>query len=346
MLRTDAEPGAPLVTVDLDGIEELSYAALDEIMQALSADNRVRVGVRSSPLPTGYTGPAWWVVNAMSTTIVPALPAVPRAHRETPMEQSAGLVATDDPGRTIAEIRSAVTAQPEAARILDGLLRQNVDLPVLEGLRNERAATGATGSAGATGPTGATTALAAARLDLPAGDAGGGRVRISFRDSAGGAAQALRHPDGPAAAGPGPCRADRAPVARPSRRTPRDRRGARGHRATTPRGTAVRSAPDPVEASLAALLHQYRDQVLVTLAGRVSGPVVELVAFTDEVVAAPDTLLSWPDLADGRLPANGGTVSLTRRIGRWRTTAMILAGLEVDAATAYRWNLVDRIGTA
>ena len=39
----------------------------------------------------------------------------------------------------------------------------------------------------------------------------------------------------------------------------------------------------------------------------------------------------------------GGTASVTRRIGRWRTAWMVLSGADVDATTAAGWGLVDTV---
>ena len=44
------------------------------------------------------------------------------------------------------------------------------------------------------------------------------------------------------------------------------------------------------------------------------------------------------------VPGAGGTVSITRRIGRWRTAYLVLSGRSIDAETALRWGLVDEIG--
>ena len=50
-----------------------------------------------------------------------------------------------------------------------------------------------------------------------------------------------------------------------------------------------------------------------------------------------------PELSLGLIPGAGGTVSITRRIGRWRTAYLVLSGRTIDAATALRWGLVDEI---
>jgi len=36
-------------------------------------------------------------------------------------------------------------------------------------------------------------------------------------------------------------------------------------------------------------------------------------------------------------------VSITRRIGRWRTAYLVLSGRTIDSATALRWGLVDEV---
>jgi len=43
------------------------------------------------------------------------------------------------------------------------------------------------------------------------------------------------------------------------------------------------------------------------------------------------------------IPGAGGTVSLTRRIGRQRTAALALTGRTIDASTALDWDLVDEL---
>ncbi|MBU6215535.1 MAG: enoyl-CoA hydratase/isomerase family protein, partial [Acidobacteria bacterium] len=45
----------------------------------------------------------------------------------------------------------------------------------------------------------------------------------------------------------------------------------------------------------------------------------------------------------GLVPGAGGTVSVTRRIGRHRTAWMTLSGCSIDAPTASSWGLVDGI---
>lgn len=74
------------------------------------------------------------------------------------------------------------------------------------------------------------------------------------------------------------------------------------------------------------------------------GAGVELAAFAPRVVAAPGTTFRLPEVSMGLVPGAGGTVSVTRRIGRHRAALMMLSGCTVDAETALDWGLIDEIG--
>lgn len=77
--------------------------------------------------------------------------------------------------------------------------------------------------------------------------------------------------------------------------------------------------------------------------GRVLGSGLEMAAFCGWVVARGDTVFGLPELTLGLLPGAGGTVSVPRRIGRWRTAYLVLSGHTVDAGTALAWGLVDEV---
>jgi enoyl-CoA hydratase/carnithine racemase len=78
--------------------------------------------------------------------------------------------------------------------------------------------------------------------------------------------------------------------------------------------------------------------------GQVLGSGLEMAAFCGRVVAQPDSVFGLPELGLGLIPGAGGTVSVTRRIGRWRTAYLVLSGRTIDPATALRWGLVDAVG--
>jgi enoyl-CoA hydratase/carnithine racemase len=66
-------------------------------------------------------------------------------------------------------------------------------------------------------------------------------------------------------------------------------------------------------------------------------------AFAGTVIADPGSWFRLPELGMGLIPGAGGTVSLPRRIGRWRTAWMGLTGARVTAAQALEWGLVDSV---
>jgi len=77
--------------------------------------------------------------------------------------------------------------------------------------------------------------------------------------------------------------------------------------------------------------------------GQVLGSGLEMAAFCGHVTCRAGARLGLPELALGLIPGAGGTVSITRRIGRWRTAYLVLSGVFVDPATALDWGLVDAL---
>jgi enoyl-CoA hydratase/carnithine racemase len=77
--------------------------------------------------------------------------------------------------------------------------------------------------------------------------------------------------------------------------------------------------------------------------GQVLGSGLEMAAFCGRVVSRPDAVFGLPELSLGLIPGAGGTVSVTRRIGRWRTAYLVLTGQTIDPAIARVWGLVDAV---
>lgn len=110
------------------------------------------------------------------------------------------------------------------------------------------------------------------------------------------------------------------------------------------------SAPDPplahvirLDRSAGVRIDACRARIEVEVHGACIGAGVELPAFAGHVLARPDAFFQLPELSMGLVPGAGGTVSLTRRIGRWRTAFLALSGVRVDAPTALRWGIVDAV---
>lgn len=110
------------------------------------------------------------------------------------------------------------------------------------------------------------------------------------------------------------------------------------------------SRPDPATAHLVRLarnvgrvIASMADRVTARIHGACMGSGIELPAFAGRVVARPDTRIALPEVGMGLVPGAGGTVSLPRRIGRQRTALLALSRTTIDAETALRWGLVDKI---
>jgi Enoyl-CoA hydratase/isomerase len=110
------------------------------------------------------------------------------------------------------------------------------------------------------------------------------------------------------------------------------------------------TSPDPATAhsvrlarSCGRLLAELSNRVEVRLHGACFGAGIELPAFCGRVFAATDSALALPEVGLGLIPGAGGTVSLTRRIGRQRTAYLALSGARLDSATALAWGLVDGV---
>ncbi len=117
------------------------------------------------------------------------------------------------------------------------------------------------------------------------------------------------------------------------------------------------SFADPASAHIARVRHSpalVLDELTTRLGGRcraqvhgqVLGSGLEMAAFCGWVAAHSDSVLGLPELSLGLIPGAGGTVSVTRRVGRWRTAYLVLSGRTIDAATALGWGLVDAVEAA
>jgi enoyl-CoA hydratase/carnithine racemase len=114
------------------------------------------------------------------------------------------------------------------------------------------------------------------------------------------------------------------------------------------------SFADPASAHLARTRHSpalVLDELTARLGrrcrarvhGQVLGSGLEMACYCGWVSCDPGAILGLPELALGLIPGAGGTVSITRRIGRWRTAYLVLSGRTIDPTTALSWGLVDEI---
>jgi enoyl-CoA hydratase/carnithine racemase len=309
----------PVIAVDLDRPGALGDQA---------ASGRILVGVTTRPAPP--------LASALDLTL------------STDPHPGRAAVHVEDPATALAELTAAVTANPQAALLLSSLLRWTGDLPVERALEAE--------------------SLAYSTL-------------LGGPEFARWLARRGSRPPPPPAAAP-PVLLDRDDTRLTITLNRPERRNAYGHELrdalivglelAAADGSIERvvlrgagpvfssggdldefgTTPDPVTAHLirtragaARLLHALGDRTEAQVHGSCVGAGIELPAFAGRLTAAADTTFRLPELGMGLIPGAGGTVSIPRRIGRWRTAYLALTGAPLDAGTAVEWGLVDVIST-
>jgi hypothetical protein len=96
-----------------------------------------------------------------------------------------------------------------------------------------------------------------------------------------------------------------------------------------------------LDRSVAARVDRCRDRVTAVVHGACVGAGIEIPSFAGTVLARADAWFQLPELAMGLIPGAGGTVGITRRIGRWRTAYLSLTGDRLGVDAALDWGLVD-----
>ncbi|MEE2031764.1 enoyl-CoA hydratase/isomerase family protein, partial [Rhodococcus chondri] len=91
------------------------------------------------------------------------------------------------------------------------------------------------------------------------------------------------------------------------------------------------------------LVARLADRIEVRLHGHCVGAGIEIPAFAGRVVADPATVFRLPEVSMGLIPGAGGTVSVPRRIGRWRAMHLFVTAAPLDAQRALEWGLVDEV---
>jgi enoyl-CoA hydratase/carnithine racemase len=86
-----------------------------------------------------------------------------------------------------------------------------------------------------------------------------------------------------------------------------------------------------------------RTPFVAAIQGYCLGGGLELAMCCDVRVCADDARLGQPEIKLGLIPGGGGTQRLPRLVGLGRAQLMNLTGDFVDAATAERWGLVERV---
>jgi len=94
---------------------------------------------------------------------------------------------------------------------------------------------------------------------------------------------------------------------------------------------------------LGARMDEARTPFVAAIQGYCLGGGLELAMACDVRVAADDAQLGQPEIKLGLIPGGGGTQRLPRLVGHGRALYLNMSGEFVDALTAERWGLVERV---
>jgi enoyl-CoA hydratase len=90
-------------------------------------------------------------------------------------------------------------------------------------------------------------------------------------------------------------------------------------------------------------MDEARTPFVAAIQGFCLGGGLELAMACDIRVAAADAQLGQPEIKLGLIPGGGGTQRLPRLVGQGRAMLLNLTGDFIDASTAERWGLVEKV---
>ena len=95
--------------------------------------------------------------------------------------------------------------------------------------------------------------------------------------------------------------------------------------------------------SAGALLSGLNCETEVHVHGACIGAGIEIPAFADRIVATSDAFFQLPEISMGLVPGAGGTVSITKKIGRHKTAYLAISNQRASAKEALDWGLIEEI---
>jgi enoyl-CoA hydratase/carnithine racemase len=334
-LPVTGEPANPLVVLPLDRWRDAPVTVVRRAARLVAGALPVTAGVLAGPLVTGLEP----LIEATTLTLAAA------DSGSEAIVPVADIPGAPDLDGAVARLRAAVGHSPRAAIACGQLLRQTAGLGTEAGLAAEAAAY----SLLLGGPEFARwlTARGAPRRRQPPASPvlvsrDGGRLSIVLNDPArrnafsAGLREALLDAVGVAEADDSVSSVEL--------------RGAGPAFCSGGDLDEFGTAKDLVAAYLVRLsrapwrvIDRIAPKVTVVAHGACVGAGTELAAYAGKVVAAPDAFFELPEVRMGLVPGAGGSVSVPRRIGRWRAAWLMLTGDRLPAATALRWGLADEV---
>ena len=95
--------------------------------------------------------------------------------------------------------------------------------------------------------------------------------------------------------------------------------------------------------SAGALLASLATTTKVYTQGACIGAGIEIPAFADQIIAHENSFFQLPEVTMGLVPGAGGTVSLTKKIGRHKTAYLAISNSKLSAQAALSWGLIDEV---
>jgi enoyl-CoA hydratase/carnithine racemase len=328
----DGLPRRPLVVFELDRLRTASRETVAHVAETATRALPLVIGVLRGPVD-GTLGP---VLAALTLTITDRAVS-PRLRQ---------VIEVDDIGTALATLRAATTRSPRAAIACGQLLRQTIRLQTTQALAAEAAVYSMLlgGSEFRTwlGERGPARTVPAPGRDLVRVQRQGDHLSI-----------VLDRPERRNALGAA-MRAELLAAVQVAEADPDiesvELSGAGAAFCSGGDLDEFGAATDLVAAYLVrvdrapwAVADRIADRLRVHTHGACLGAGAELAAFGGSVSAAPDAYFRFPEIHMGLVPGAGGTVSVPRRIGRWRAAWLMLTGLPLSAQAALDWGLVDRI---
>ncbi len=106
--------------------------------------------------------------------------------------------------------------------------------------------------------------------------------------------------------------------------------------------TVIESRQARHERDLWHLMLTLEKPLIAAIHGYALGAGVELPMCCDIRIASDDAVIGLPEVSLGYIPSAGGTQTLPRLVPRGLAAQMVLTGDAIDAATAFRYGLVQR----
>ncbi len=95
--------------------------------------------------------------------------------------------------------------------------------------------------------------------------------------------------------------------------------------------------------SAGALLANLDCKTEVIVQGACIGAGIEIPAFADSISADVTSFFQLPEISMGLVPGAGGTVSITKKIGRQKTAYLAISNQQLSAQDALAWGLIDQL---